>query len=178
MIKKIQCQPLTTDSRVYRKNETKFTSLSSKTADLIANNKIIGNILDYSGKNSSLVNSVFVFGLSTMIRPLTTMALPTDKEDKKYSAVRSIATGIAELVFSVAAFLPLSGFTNKCCDKLKTKAESVYVKSPETLKAFNTLINRGSRFIIMPIQVFFLFALIPPIVDKLFKNDGGNKNVR
>ena len=160
------------------KPEMRFTGkadIATKSADLIVNNKHIQDVFSYAGKNPSLVNSAFVFLLSTTLRPATIMLTPTNKEDKKYSAVRSIATGIADLAISTAFYVPLKTLTDKAILILKEKGNTVYKNNPETLKAFNTIVNRGSRFVVMPLQVILLFSLMPLILNMFPKPNKNGK---
>ena len=79
-------------------------------------------IIRCADKNPAIFQSATVFTMSSILRPTAIMATPakTDemKKDRLYSASKSIASGVTDLVFSTALFLPLNKGINKVSEKL------------------------------------------------------------
>ena len=105
---------------------------SIKIANFIEKSKTTQKILRFADSNPSLFNSTVVFGMATILRPSAILFLSGKqddaKKDSKYSAARSIATGIVDLTFATLIFLPLIccneiimpcwSSTLNCCDRL------------------------------------------------------------
>ena len=150
--------------------------LAQKTAKYIIKSSRTQNILRQTSYNPSLINSLFVFLLSVTVRPATIMMLPTKEEDKKYSAARSIATGLADLGISAIIYYPINKFLVSTKDILRDHTNSVYHTNKNAFGALNTIINRGSKFVFSPIQIGVLILLMPIIVGKMFNRKCKNEN--
>lgn len=142
--------------------------IAPRIAEFVSNNKPIRKTLEFVDKNPSLFETSFVLGISTIARPLTIMATPSDKDNKRYYISRSIISGILDFGISFSFFYPLGKWIKKQEEELIKKAGTIYHNSPKTVDAIKTLVNRGSKFLILPIQAWCLFYLIPKTVDKWF----------
>lgn len=136
-------------------------------ANFIIKNKAAQNAFKFASNNPSLFESGTVFALSTTIRPATMYALPTNKEDKKYYMARSIITGCLDLLTSSVYYVPLGKYIKNITPKLQKMKGTIFYNNPESIKALNTLFNRGSKFFTMVLQAMLLFYAIPRLVNRI-----------
>jgi len=89
-----------------KQNDVHFTGgISDGIANWVSNGgkKTINSSKDFNGlikltaENGMLFSSILACALGISIRPVTIMAMPGNKDDKQYSAVKSIATGLVSL---------------------------------------------------------------------------------
>ena len=151
----------------------------SKIANYIERNKFIQKTLYYADKNPSAFQAISVFGLASIIRPSTILAIPNKTEDGKkdnlYSASRSIITGTIDLITAFAIFTPLNKAIDSVGRKLYNSKNTVYFENKEGCSAFKSLFNRGFKLAILPIIAYFNFAYVKQlsniITKKIFKGD-------
>lgn len=139
--------------------------------------------------NSTLCNAAIVTALATTLRPAAILAMPgAKKEDKQYSAAKSITTGIVGLLFALALYKPLEHSLAKLSGKLTKLAKlksmgdkanldkvtsKVIDKFPfhhesKEFEILSYLLTKGSMFIIGPIQAFCMINTIPHAVRRIF----------
>ncbi len=141
---------------------------ATRISNCIINNKTAQNVLKYANNNPSMFESGLVFSIATVARPATIAVTPSDKENKKFYISRSIISGALDLMTNALYFLPLNRWINKTCGNLLKQKNTVFYNNPSATKAFKTLINRGGKFVVAPIQAALLFWVIPKTVDKWF----------
>lgn len=121
-------------------------------------------ILKMTEKNPQLFETGFVLALSTILRPATIAVTPVDKENKKFFMLRSIASGFVETFISMICIIPLNKWANNVKKRMLNN-KGFY--NEQKASAFKTLVNRGSKFLIAPIQVGLLFYIIPKIESRI-----------
>jgi len=127
-------------------------------------------IIGMASSNPALVEAAFVLGLSTTLRPASIMVVPgPPKDDRKYAAAKSIATGIVGFAFTAAVFIPIAAAT-KNLGKLAKDNLLIKTGFPEAgsarYKVIEYLTTYASKFIVAPLEAMALFAMVPPIVHK------------
>ena len=118
----------------------------------IYTNRIFKKGLEFASDNSALFVGTVSLALSTVARPIAIMSTPnTNKENKKYACIKSLASSAVGYGLMLGASLPVSNAIKEI-DKNKSK----YLK-PQTLAKLSTpkkyafatqLFNLGLGFLI------------------------------
>lgn len=148
----------------------------------IYTNRIFKKGLEFASDNSALFVGTVSLALSTVARPIAIMSTPnTNKENKKYACIKSLASSAVGYGLMLGASLPVSNAIKEI-DKNKSK----YLK-PQTLAKLSTpkkyafatqLFNLGLGFLIAVPKSMLTCALIPPFMSKIFpKKENQQKNV-
>lgn len=163
------------------KKQVNFTGISEKIGTGMANafspKFINGNGIQKAVKiatNGVLLQSCIVLFINTLPRPAAIMAIPGSKvEDRRYAAVKSIASGVTDFVITGGIFY----FIKKGLDAWAKNPKCVINKWTESnaakdglKKSGKELINWGLKYAIGIPQAFIMFALIPPIMKMVFSN--------
>lgn len=155
-------------------------SLANKVSDKTINSKWLRKLADMAVNNNVLCEALLVLGVTSTLRPATIMVTPgAPKEDRIYSAARSVASGIANLVVITVFTMPLAWqmkkagkVVSKCMESLSKSKNLGNLKFPEydspEYKALNFLLNNGTKFIIGIPEAMLLFKLVPPVVNFFF----------
>ena len=110
-----------------------------KIAKFIAK-KPVQKIIRYADKNPALFQSATVFTTASVLRPMAIMGVPASTEDRQkdnlYSASKSIASGVTDLAFSSALFIPANKGINKISDAMFDNSKSLLYHDQ---KKFRTL---------------------------------------
>lgn len=138
----------------------------------IYTNRIFKKGLEFASDNSALFVGTVSLALSTVARPIAIMSTPnTNKENKKYACIKSLASSAVGYGLMLGASLPVSNAIKEI-DKNKSK----YLK-PQTLAKLSTpkkyafatqLFNLGLGFLIAVPKSILTCALIPPFISKIF----------
>lgn len=145
----------------------------------IYTNKFLKKGLEFAAGKGALFTTTASLVLSTAARPLAILAAPdTDRENKKYACVKSIASSFTGFLLMLAASNPVSRAV-KNIDKEPLK----YLKKRtiDNLKAPNTTLKNSGKYTFAT-QLFTLglgffmavpkstltCALIPPLMTKVF----------
>jgi len=126
-------------------------------------------IIGMASSNPALVEAAFVLGLSTTLRPASIMVVPgPPKDDRKYAAAKSIATGIIGFAFTAAAFIPIAAATKHLGELAKNNVlkNGFPAAGSNKYKVAEYLFNYVPRFVVAPLEAMALFAMVPPIVHK------------
>jgi len=156
--------------------------LAEKVPESFLKNNLFHSACKMAANNYVLFDATVLLALSTTLRPATIMTVPgPSKEDKKYAAAKSIATGLLGFALAAAIYIPLekhmqtlSGKPVKKLVKDTTKAVKDYCdpKFPkfgtEEYKSFIYMVSNGLKFIIAPLEALALFTMIPIVVNKIF----------
>lgn len=149
-------------------------------------NQLLHKGLEFAANKGYLFHAGASLALSTVARPLSILAAPkTDKENKKLACAKSISSSAGGFLLMFAASMPLSRSIRKI-DKNPMK----YLK-PETIKKLSTdnlplvdskayqfatqIFKLGLGLIIAVPKSIMTCALIPPIMNKLFKKDSSQQ---
>lgn len=208
--------PLKRNSNLNSKQNVRFQGVGNFLSDKFAKNvmakgsTVINSTKDFSAPvkltatNGTLFSAVLACALGVSLRPATIMAMPGNPDDKKYSAVKSIATGLTSLFLLGSALILVQKGLNKAgkkfyqieADKLFNKSKKTdidkvvhdklnkinegkdFVMDAVTAKAdaaitkktetFKTLTSYGFKWILGVAEAKVLFAMIPPIMSKVF----------
>ena len=145
-----------------------------KIADFINHSKVTQKILRSVSDNPALASSGVSFIFASMLRPAAQNALPIkNKDDKKYTIASSVATGVTELLFAAALFIPANKLIQKTSRALYSSAkETVYKENPLLLRQFKSINSRFLKLASLPATSWLRFAAVTPFVKLLFgKND-------
>ena len=152
------------------------SGITEKISNTIIKNENIQNILKNCSYNAPIYNSIFIFLLAVTLRPFSIMCTHGNKEDRKYSAARSIASGVADLIFTSAIFIPLGKLLEKTKDILLTdKVKSIFTNNRNTVSTYENLITKSTKLLLSPLQVLLMFWLMPKAVNLIFKNKTDEK---
>ena len=152
----------------------------------IYNSRILKKGLEFAADNSLLFGATVSFVLSSAIRSPAIMLTPdTDKENKRYACAKSLASGAINYLTVLAFSLPFS----KAVDKIN-KQPYKYLKKDtiEALRAGEKTLEKSRRynfaaqlfklglgFVLAAPKSVFTCALIPGIMEKLFRRKKENK---
>ena len=142
-------------------------TISNKVSSFVIKNKPVQNFLKKTADNPSLAESMIVAGTTIGLRTATMAVTPSDKDNKKYYMTRSVLTGTLDLVSAMAIYIPIKKGLDKICEKLIKNKKSVYYNNIKNIQGLKTLVNRGSKIIIMVPQAMFMFWAIPKIADNI-----------
>jgi hypothetical protein len=147
--------------------------LANKVPEGFLKNKNLHNFLKLAENNASMFEEIITFILGAFLRPAAILTVPgAKKEDKRYPAVKSIASAIISFGLTALVYIPLARHIRKLgttAVKNASKSGSFpYKDGTEQFAAFNYLVNYGSIFIVAPLQTILLFKAIPPLMNKLF----------
>ena len=148
----------------------------------IYNSRVLKKSLKFASENGALFAATASLAFSA-IRPLIILATPkTDKENRQYASTKSIASTLTGYLLMLGASLPIAKAVkniDNSPEKFLKNSTIKHLKAGEkTLKAsekynFATqLIKLGLGFIIAAPKSIVTCAIIPPIMDTLFKNRG------
>lgn len=87
----------------------------------IYTNKGVKNVLEKAARKPAVFNALLALPLTCILRPAAIMALPGDskhKDDKKYAAAHSVASGVIGYGFSELIFGPLGSAMKKISNNL------------------------------------------------------------
>lgn len=126
-------------------------------------------------KNPAMVNSLICAGIGMIAKPLTIMLMPTkDKEmkkDKEYGIARAVSTGLIDFIFALALFMPLNKRIDKVGKGLYGSKNTIYYQNKQMVTNAKSMLNRGLRFVTLPLFAFMKFFAIDPTMKLLFKKE-------
>ncbi|MDD3012449.1 MAG: hypothetical protein PHC34_01955 [Candidatus Gastranaerophilales bacterium] len=147
--------------------------LAEKIPEGFLKNKNLHNYLKLAENNASMFEEIITFILGVFLRPAAILAVPgAKKEDKKYPAVKSIASSLISFGLTALVYIPLARHIRKlgttAVKNVSKSGSFPYKEGTKQFDSFNYLVNYGSIFIVAPLQTVLLFKAIPPLMDKLF----------
>lgn len=139
-----------------------------KIANFIAS-KPVQKVVRYADKNPALFQSATVFTTASLLRPMTIMGTPASTEDRRkdnlYSASRSFASGVTDLAFSTALFVPANKGINKLSTKIFNDKKSLMFQDVKTCKMYQNLLNRGLKLAVIPVIAYLNFKYLKNIAN-------------
>lgn len=142
--------------------------------------KPVQSVIKYADKNPAIFQSATVFAMSSIVRPATIMVTPAKnadmEKDRLYSASKSVASGITDLAFSTALFLPLNKGINNLSKKLFEDKKSLLHADEKACKMYKNLLNRGLKIAVVPIIAYLNFRYIKDIAKMMTKGKDKNEN--
>ena len=144
-------------------------------AEKLSSSNMFKKFLIMAADSQAVFNAFFAIGLTCILRPASIMALPTDKknkDDKKYAAAHSIASGVIGYLISLAIFKPISDAVLKVKEnpaKYITKLGTKFNKNNKPIMdAASTYLNMLPEAIFAPPRAVVTIALIPIILKHVF----------
>lgn len=138
-------------------------------------NKFFKNFLKMAADKQAVFSALFAIALTCIMRPAAIMALPGDKkhkDDKKYAAAHSIASGVIGYLFSLAIFSPISDAMKKIEKEpekyIEKNAKLKYLESGKSLRIAKTFIGMAPEIILAAPRAVMTIAIIPPILKYVF----------
>jgi hypothetical protein len=144
----------------------------------IYTNKILQKGLEFASDRSALFVGSVSLALSTVARPIAIMSTPhTDKENKKYACVRSLASSAIGYGLMLGVSLPVSNAIKNINDnpaKYLKPATLKHLSAPKKFNFATQLFNLGVGFLIAVPKSILTCALIPPMMSKIFPKKDKN----
>ncbi len=154
---------------------TSFSGFSN-----IYTSKSFKNFLEIATDNEPVFSAAFAVLLTCILRPASIMSLPgqKNKDDKKYAAAHSMASGIMGYMLSLILFSPLAAAIDKIAENpqeyLKEEAKHFSnkkagnFKGTAKFKLASRLMKMGTEALIAVPRAIVTIALIPPILKYVF----------
>ena len=144
---------------------------AKKIANWINNSEKTQKVLRGINKNPAIFSAISSFALASICRPLAIGMLPfSNDKDKKCSQASSVSAGLVELLATVAVFIPLNKSIEKTSKSLYKSKGTFYENNNVALRQFKSVTNRGFKLLfLIPISLA-RFALVKPLMNKLFAN--------
>ena len=89
------------------------------------------------------------------------------KKDRVYSASKSVASGLTDLAFSTAIFVPCNKIINKYTNNLFENPKSAIFKDYKSCRMFSSLINRTLKIALVPLIAYLNFRYIKTIAEMI-----------
>lgn len=155
-------------------------SIHYKIANYIKNSKNAQKFLKTVEKNPAYANSMMCAGVGIIMKPATILLFPTKteemKRDNQYSIARSISTGLIDFIFALALFIPLNKSIDRAGRDLFNKKGSIYYQNKEMVTNAKSMLNRGFRFVTLPLFAYLKFKYINKTSDMMFKNKKSDRS--
>ena len=152
----------------------KINNFHNRIANYIKNSPNTQKFLKTVEKNPAMTNSLICAGIGIIAKPATILLMPSKtsemKKDNQYSIGRSISTGLIDFIFALALFIPLNKSIDKAGIKLYNNKNSIYYKDKQMVTNAKSMLNRGLRFITLPLFAVLKFSFLDPTCKILFKN--------
>lgn len=145
-------------------------------------NPYLNKFLELADGNSIAFGALFALVLTGIFRPAAIMALPGDKknkDDSKYAAAHSIASGVIGFIVSSVVSKPISDAIKKVIDKpqiyirckngkLDYNMAAYYASDLKANSAVKHWVTRSVDIVTAIPKAFITIALIPPILKYVF----------
>lgn len=160
------------DIIVKKPAEITFSGLSL--AEKLCDRKDLLAKLIKAGDNQIVFNSAFALLLTALLRPATICALPgkKNKDDKKYAAAHSVASGVIGFGLAYVFANPISAAVGKLLkapkDFISAKNASRLIKDTDLSSSAKTYLNQIADILISSPKAILTIAIIPPILKYVF----------
>lgn len=147
----------------------KVDKIAEGIANYINKSKRTQEVLKGINRNPAVFGAAVSFCLASILRPATIGLLPfKNKNDKKTSQASAISAGLVELISTVSVFIPLNKAIEKTSKNLYKTTGSFYEGNNVALRQFKSVTNRGFKLgFLIPLSLA-RFALVKPLMNKLF----------
>ena len=140
-------------------------------ANWINNSERAQKVLKGINRNPAVFSAVTAFTLASIMRPTAIGMLPfKNKKDQKVSQASSLSAGIIELLATLAIFLPLNKSIEKASKSLYQSTGTFYSGNNVALRQFKSVTNRGFKLLFLIPTSIARFALVKPLMNKVFGN--------
>lgn len=142
--------------------------ISQGIAGCINNHRGVQKCLHKIGENPAMFSAVASFGLASILRPVVLDKLPfKNDKDRKCSKASAIMTGALELVTTAAIFIPLNKGIEKAGQILFNSKSPLYSGNKDAITQFNSVMNRGAKFLFLLPMALIQMSAIKPLVKKM-----------
>ncbi len=161
-----------------------IVALENNDKSKIFTNKYIKKFLNMATDNPAVFDALFALGLTCILRPVSIMTLPgskNNKEDKKYAAAHSIASGVIAYLMSLVLFYPIAEAMKKIMAKPEHFNLKYLLKDKKALDAAGSYMKKLPEAALAPFRAIVTIALIPVILENVFgwkKKNVKNKNIK
>lgn len=170
--------------------EINFSGLSSanitEKVPKIYTSKAVKKFLAMAADSQAVFDATFAIGLTCILRPAAILVTPGDKknkDDNKYAAAHSIASGLIAYGISVIISKPIADAMKKIAkepDKFLKAPNVQYLKEGKAFTAAKNYVNLIPNALISPLRATITIALIPIILKYVFgleKKKHDNKDI-
>lgn len=149
-----------------------INSVSKKTRFL--QSRFLKKNLEFAAQNGALYSAGTTLVFSSVVRPIAIFLSPNAQErDKQYASAKSIASALVGLGMTALISTPIVNAVNKIKDKplkfLSKKSASFYKSNSQRFKFAQESAKLSSNFLCAYPKTFFTAALIPPVIDFIFR---------
>lgn len=140
----------------------------------IYTSNLVKKFLYNADENQVLFSAGFALILTCLFRPAAIMVIPEkekNKDDKKYAAAHSIASGVIGYAISAIITKPIANAIGKIIQeptKYFKKGAKYLMEDKKAMDAASTYLNRMPDLIMAPFKAIITIALIPPILKHVF----------
>ena len=128
-------------------------------------------------KNPAVFSAITSFTLASILRPTAIGLLPfKNDKDKRCSQASAVSAGLTELAATVAIFVPLNKVIESVSKSLYKSKGTFYEGNNLALRQFKSVTNRGFKLLALIPLSMMRFALVKPLMKKIF-SDKGKKEV-
>lgn len=145
--------------------------LSAEKTTKLYQSKFLKDFFTMATQNQVVFNAAFSLILTCILRPATIVALPgKNKDDKKYAAAHSVASGVIGYVLSCIIFNPIGAATKKIAKNPEKflKPMKEYLKTKANMDAATAYVKMLPETIIAPGRAIITIPLIPLILKYVF----------
>lgn len=154
----------------------KVDKVAQNVAKWISKSKGAQRVLRGINKNPAIFSAVTAFTLASVLRPAAIGLLPfKNDKDKKCSQASAVSAGLIELAATAAVFLPLNKAIEHTSKSLYSAKGTFYEGNNIALRQFKSVTNRAFKIIFLIPMALARFALVKPLMNKLF---GGKEEMK
>lgn len=142
--------------------------ISQGIAGCISNHRGVQKVLKKIGENPTMFSAVASFGLASILRPSLLDKLPfKNDKDKKCAKASAFMTGALELATTALVFIPLNKGIEKAGQALLDNKSTFYFNNKDAVTQFNSVANRGAKFLFLLPMALLQMSAIKPLVKKM-----------
>ena len=150
--------------------------ISQGIAGCINNHKGVQKVLKEIGENPTMFSAVASFGLASIMRPALLEKLPfKNDKDKKCAKASAFMTGALELATTSFVFIPLNKGIEKAGQTLLSSKNTFYSGNKDAITQFNSVANRGAKFLFLLPMALLQMSAIKPLVKKMTNKEEAKK---
>lgn len=150
--------------------------ISQGIAGCINNHGGVQKVLHKIGENPAMFSAVASFGLASILRPLALEKLPfKNDKDRKCAKASAIMTGALELATTAFVFIPLNKCIEKAGEVLSKSKGTFYSGNKDAITQFNSVANRGAKFLFLLPMALLQMSAIKPLVKKMMCKEEAKK---
>lgn len=147
----------------------RVNGIAKNIAEWINKSERAQKVLKGINRNPAIFSAVTSFALASILRPTAIGLLPfSNKKDKATSQASAVSAGLVELGATAAIFLPLNKYIEETSKALFKSKGSFYEGNNIALRQFKSVTNRGFKLAFLIPVSLARFALVKPLMNRLF----------